>query len=140
MTPWTVADQAPPPWDFPGKSSRVGCHFLLQGISPTQDQTWVSHIASGCFTLCTIREAIGSPKSPRPGHVLGWALATLELALGTPVAGWPSLSSPRSRPHHWILYLAPHVLLWSSHLPCHSTPVGLGPRWPWLHQLMTSLP
>ena len=24
------------PWDFPGKNTRVGCHFLLQGISPTQ--------------------------------------------------------------------------------------------------------
>ena len=24
------------PWDFPGKNSRVGCHFLLQGIFPIQ--------------------------------------------------------------------------------------------------------
>ena len=24
------------PWDFPGKSTGVGCHFLLQGIFPTQ--------------------------------------------------------------------------------------------------------
>ena len=23
--------------DFPGKNTRVGCHFLLQGISPTQE-------------------------------------------------------------------------------------------------------
>ena len=23
------------PWDFPGKSTGVGCHFLLQGILPT---------------------------------------------------------------------------------------------------------
>ena len=22
-------------WDFPGKNTRVGCHFLLQGIKPT---------------------------------------------------------------------------------------------------------
>ena len=33
-TPWTVACQAP--LDFPGKSPGVGCHFLLQGIFPTQ--------------------------------------------------------------------------------------------------------
>ena len=26
----------PCPWDFPGKSTRVACHFLLQGILPTQ--------------------------------------------------------------------------------------------------------
>jgi len=24
------------PWDFPGNNTRVGCHFLLQGIFPTQ--------------------------------------------------------------------------------------------------------
>ena len=24
------------PWDFPGKNTRVGCNFLLQGIFPTQ--------------------------------------------------------------------------------------------------------
>ena len=32
---WTVACQAPCPWDSPGKSTGVGCHFLLQGIFPT---------------------------------------------------------------------------------------------------------
>ena len=25
------------PWDFPSKNSGVGCHFLLQGIFPTQE-------------------------------------------------------------------------------------------------------
>ena len=24
------------PWDFPGKDTGMGCHFLLQGIFPTQ--------------------------------------------------------------------------------------------------------
>ena len=33
-TPWTVAHQAPHPWDFPGKNTGVGCHFLLQGNLP----------------------------------------------------------------------------------------------------------
>ena len=28
--PWTVAYQALPPWDFSGKNTGVGCHFLLQ--------------------------------------------------------------------------------------------------------------
>ena len=32
-TPWT---RLLPPWDSPGKSTGVGCHFLLQGIFPTQ--------------------------------------------------------------------------------------------------------
>ena len=35
-TPWTVAYKAPLSMNFPGKSTRVGCHFLLQGIFPAQ--------------------------------------------------------------------------------------------------------
>ena len=38
------------PWDPPGKNTGVGCHFLLQGIFPPQDQTRVSLIAGGFFT------------------------------------------------------------------------------------------
>ena len=30
-TPWTAAYQAPLSMDFPGKSTRVGCHALPQG-------------------------------------------------------------------------------------------------------------
>ena len=33
---WTVASQAPLPWDFSGKNTRVGCHSLLQGVFLTQ--------------------------------------------------------------------------------------------------------
>ena len=36
LTPWTAAYQAPPSFGFPGKSTGVGCHFLLQCIFPTQ--------------------------------------------------------------------------------------------------------
>ena len=36
VTPWTVAYQLLHPWNFPDKSTGVGCHFLLQGIFPTQ--------------------------------------------------------------------------------------------------------
>ena len=35
-TPWTVAYRLLHSWDSPGKSTRVGCHFLLQGIFLTQ--------------------------------------------------------------------------------------------------------
>ena len=30
-TPWTQPTRLLRPWDFPGKSTGVGCHFLLQG-------------------------------------------------------------------------------------------------------------
>ena len=31
-TPWTVATRLLHPWDFPGKSTGVGCHCLLRSI------------------------------------------------------------------------------------------------------------
>ena len=35
-TPWTVPPRLLHPWDFLGKSTGVGCHFLFQGIFPIQ--------------------------------------------------------------------------------------------------------
>ena len=35
-TPWTIAHQAPLSMGSPGKNTRLGCHFLLQGIFLTQ--------------------------------------------------------------------------------------------------------
>ena len=37
------------PQDFLGKSTRVGCHFLLQGTSRPRDRTQVSHIVDRRF-------------------------------------------------------------------------------------------
>ena len=42
VTPWTVAcNRLLHPLDFLGKSTGVSCHFLLQEIFSTQDQTQV---------------------------------------------------------------------------------------------------
>ena len=46
------------PWDFLGKSTGVGCHFLLQGSSWPRDGTWVSCIIDRCFTMWATREVI----------------------------------------------------------------------------------
>ena len=35
-TLWTVPSRLLCPWDFSGKNTGVGSHFLLQGIFPTQ--------------------------------------------------------------------------------------------------------
>ena len=35
-TLWTVSTRPLCPWNFPGNNTRVGSHFLLQGIFPTQ--------------------------------------------------------------------------------------------------------
>ena len=46
------------PLDFSGKNTGVGCHFLLQGIFPTQDSNPVSPaLAGGFFTTSTTWEA-----------------------------------------------------------------------------------
>ena len=36
VTPWLQPTRLLSPWNFPGKSPGVGCHFLLQGIFLTQ--------------------------------------------------------------------------------------------------------
>ena len=36
VTPWTEAHQAPLSWDSPGMNTGMGCHALLQRISPIQ--------------------------------------------------------------------------------------------------------
>ena len=40
VTPWTVAFQAPLSMEFSRQEYRSGCHFLLQGIFPTQIPNW----------------------------------------------------------------------------------------------------
>ena len=44
--------------DSPGKNTGVGCHALLQVIFPTQDQTQISRITGGFFTIWATREAL----------------------------------------------------------------------------------
>ena len=43
------------PWDFPGNSTGVGCHFLLQGIFPTQGlNTGLPHCRQTLYTQVLI--------------------------------------------------------------------------------------
>ena len=51
-TLWTIAHQALHPWDSPSKNTGVGCHSLLQGISPTQ--------GSNPHLLCLLHWQAGS--------------------------------------------------------------------------------
>ena len=45
------------PWSSPGRNTRVGCHFFLQGIFSTQRWNLVSCTAGSFFTFWAIREA-----------------------------------------------------------------------------------
>ena len=42
----------------PGKNTRAGCHFLLQGSSQPRDQTCISCLVGRFFTIWAIREAL----------------------------------------------------------------------------------
>ena len=56
------------PWDFPGKNTGVGCHFLLQGIFPTQGSNpSLLHWQVGSLPL----SHQGRTGSCRNGHQLG---------------------------------------------------------------------
>ena len=48
---WTVATRLLCPWDFSGKNIGVGCHFLLQGIFPTQ--------GSNPYLVCLLHWQVG---------------------------------------------------------------------------------
>ena len=61
--------------------------------------------------------------------MLGWALAILELALGMPVAGWPSLSYlPIAVRITGFFTLHPTSFSGPPLSPL--TPMNLGPPWP----------
>ena len=78
-TPWIVAcTKLLCPWDFQGKSTAVGCHFLLRGIFPTQGSNQVSHIVDRRFTvwatlgtLKSYKKLRSCPQSTKPISVVG---------------------------------------------------------------------
>ena len=57
------------PWDFPGKDTDMGCHFLLQGIFPTQASN--THVMCRLCRLCLQVDSLalvppGKPWNPGP--------------------------------------------------------------------------
>ena len=55
------------PWDFQGKSAGVDCHFLLQGIFPTQDS---NHGLLHCRQMLYRLSHQGSPNKAEVGVFL----------------------------------------------------------------------
>ena len=74
------------PWDYPGKNTGVGFHFLLQGIFLTQGSN-----------LCLL-------------YLLHWQADSLPLApSGKPVYKWGTIkSTPLARVVMWIPCTATH--------------------------------
>ena len=56
-TPWTVSIRLLCPWDFPGKNTREGCHFLSRESSWPRCWTHVSCVAGGFFYRWATRES-----------------------------------------------------------------------------------
>ena len=77
VTPRTVAPRLLCPWDSPGKSTGVRCHFLLQGIFPTQG--WNS-----CFLWLLRWQQI----------LYQWAAWEAQHCCGNPVTCSSPVSSP----------------------------------------------
>ena len=56
VVPWTVAPRLLRPWGLPGENTGVGCHFLLQGVSPTQGSNpRLLHWRAGSLSLSHLR-------------------------------------------------------------------------------------
>ena len=82
-----VTHQAPLSWDFPGKNIGVGCHFLLQGIFPTQgsnSRLLFPALAGGFFTT----EPPGNPNVLLLHHCK-------EILSLTNIGWWPSLNTSK---------------------------------------------
>ena len=89
MIPWTGAHQAPLSLEFSRQEyCGVGCHFLLQGIFPTQEiEPMCPALASGFFT------------TEPPGEPLVVGIGKYWPKLGTPDSGWDQQKS--SVPGSW---------------------------------------
>ena len=51
-SPWTVASRVLRPWDFPGKSTGVGCHFVLRGIYQGRENSFSPYQCLSYLELC----------------------------------------------------------------------------------------
>ena len=64
-TLWPTALRLLCPWDSPGKNTGVGCHFLLQGVFPTQGSNppllRLPHWRAGSLPLASPGKLPGTP-------------------------------------------------------------------------------
>ena len=98
VTPWTVAyhTRLLCPWNFPGNSTGVDCHFLLQGIFPNQGlNPGLPHCRQTPYC-----EPPGKPQSQVKYSKSGWGkLKTSDLML---------LSKYKREPEAWNKHVVPY--------------------------------
>ena len=119
VTLWTVAYRLLCAWDSPGKNTGVGCHFLLQGIFPTQGSNPSFPHCRQIFTVRATREALYlwgsilmslfySYQSSLPSSTTYWREFSALQILASFVIDWPQCGgfiSGLSILFHWYLHL-----------------------------------
>ena len=105
VTPWTVTARPLCPWNFPGKNTGVGCHFLFQEIFPTQGSNpYLWHLLHWQADSLPLPH-LGSPwSSIKPGESV---VAQLCLTLWDPMD-----CSPLGSSVHGILWA--RILEWAA--------------------------
>ena len=103
-------------WNFPGKNTGVGCHFLLQGIFPDSGIELVSFmspvLANGFFTT----EPSGKPHSPFIVIIKYW-LRSLSYTIYILIA-YPFLQMAIFHSFYgWIVF---HLYIHTCTIPHHS--------------------
>ena len=108
--PWTVAHQAPLSMGFSGKNTGLCCHFLFQGIFPTQGLN--PHLLSHLHSRHTLYHwAQGSPNKNITTHLKILYVWTYILILGeTHNHHSLSLSIPHTHHTQWNAILKRSVL------------------------------
>ena len=82
------------PWDFPGKSTGVGCHCLLQGLTAAA----AAKLHQSCLTLCDPID--GSPAgSPVPGILQARTLEWVAISFSN---AWKWKWKMKSLSHVWL--------------------------------------
>ena len=107
-TPWTAAYQAPPPWDFSGKSTGVGCHCLLW----LELLMVIIRLRLRESPPCIVKLQISSWKWIIIYGSVCWHQANVQLPVICPKCWYSSLSNISFAIANFDLQFLPYLLHW----------------------------
>ena len=105
------------PWNFPGKYTGVGCHFLLQGIFPT----YLSHLGSPPKFYKTHKRPPAQPKKKGiSAQLSGYSQQTFPKSADEEFIclSFCSFYSPVALPHEWVKEVAQLCLTLCNPMDC----------------------
>ena len=128
------------PWDFPGKNTRTGCHFLLQGIFLTQGSNPIFfrllHLQAGSLPLGLPGKATGGPTLNHLISLNSEGLRSNSLGITKGASHWKShvlgalCQRPRTKTKH-ISYHTTIRNLSSTHFSFFGDKERQGKGWIW---------